>query len=107
MRKSSRDIEISHWGNIKITEVYDMENRAARFVGEYSVVDLKRDPRGTAKNAFRGAIIKLPYNTWGFSFRDELGNISTSVARRDDKENAAVIELTPRFILLGGWNATW
>jgi len=107
MRKSVRNIEISHWGNINFSEEYDMENRAAKLTGHFSTLDFNKRNRHVGKNAFRGTEIKLPYSTWGFSYRDELGNITTSVARRDSNADNAVVTLMPRFSLLGGWNSTW
>ena len=107
MRSSSRYIEISHWGNIKFTEQYDMQNRAAKFVGEFSTLDFNERNTHVGRNAFRMSTIELPFNTWGFSYRDELGNISTSIAKRDNRKGKAVVILKPRYALLGGWNSTW
>jgi hypothetical protein len=107
MRKSSRHIEVSHWGNVKFTETYDMVNRAANFTGHFSTLDFNKRNHHVGRNAFRMSHIKLPYNAWGFSYRDELGNISTSLATHDDVGNFASVYLTPRYALLGGWNSTW
>lgn len=107
MRKSQRYIEISHWGNIKFSEEYDMQNRAAQLTGHFSRVDFdSRNPK-VARNAFRASRIELPYEAWGFSFRDELGNISTSIATRDEYSRKAIVKLSPRYALQGGWNSTW
>lgn len=38
-------------------------------------------------------------------FRDEVGNVSTSNFRNEDKKS--VLEIRPRYPLFGGWNYTW
>lgn len=40
-------------------------------------------------------------------YRDEVGNISTSRAYRDDRKNEVRFALVPRFSLLGGWKSNW
>lgn len=108
MRSSERNVEISHWGNVYFSEKYDMMNRCAPFKGEFSTLDFNRGNRDKAgRNAFRISEIELPFSAWGFDFRDEIGNITTSIARRDDYKGKALVTLTPRFGLLGHWNATW
>jgi len=89
-------------------ETYDMMNRCARFVGEFSTLDFNRGNRDKAgRNAFVGTKIELPYSTWGFDFRDELGNITTSMVVKDEELGKAIITLNPRYGLLGSWNSTW
>lgn len=107
MRSSSRYIEVSHWGNVKFSEVYDMENRGAKLIGHFSNIDFTDKNPKAGRNAFKRAQIELPYEAWGFSYRDELGNISTSLARKDHHAAKALVTLTPRFALQGGWNSTW
>lgn len=111
MRSSSRYIEISHWGNIKFSEVYDMHNRAAKLVGHFSNIDFPNrrptDQSNAGRNSFRYSDIELPYEAWGFSYRDELGNITTSVARKDQQSLKSRVRLIPRYALQGDWNSTW
>lgn len=40
-------------------------------------------------------------------YRDEVGNISTSRAFRDDRNAVVKLGLAPRYALLGGWKANW
>ena len=85
-----------------------MMNRCAPFRGEFSTIDFNRgNSKKAGRNAFVGCTVELPYTAWGFDFRDELGNITTSLARRDDHKGKALVTLNPRFGLLGSWNATW
>ncbi len=60
-----------------------------------------------AKNAFKGIEGQLPYDAWGMYYRDEVGNISTSKAYRDDYSNKVKFALVPRFSLLGQWKCNW
>lgn len=54
---------------------------------------------------FHGVTALLPVNTWGFSLRDELGNVSSTHATRL-KQNTEV-QIQPRFPIFGQWNSTW
>lgn len=86
MRSSQRNVEVSHWGNAFFFETYDMMNRCAPFVGEFSTLDFNRGNRDKAgRNAFVGTKIELPISTWGFDFRDELGNITSSMVVKDEQ----------------------
>jgi oligosaccharyltransferase complex subunit alpha (ribophorin I) len=46
-------------------------------------------------------------SAWGLYYRDEVGNISTSRAYRDEYGKKVVFALAPRYGLLGGWKANW
>ncbi len=105
-----RIIEVSHWGNIAITEFYNLKNFGPSLKGEFSRISFGsqgyQDPV-SAKNAFRGIEAQLSYDAWGLYYRDEVGNISTSKAYRDDYQNKVKLALVPRFSLLGQWKSNW
>ncbi len=105
-----RIIEVSHWGNIAITEFYSLKNFGPSLKGEFSRISFGsqgyQDPV-SAKNAFRGIEAQLSYDAWGLYYRDEVGNISTSKAYRDDYQNKVKLALVPRFSLLGQWKSNW
>jgi len=98
-------IEISHWGNIYVEEHYQLANEGAQFTGEYSRVDYNTYRSDSGKNALKQLKAKLPFHTWGLHYRDEIGNISTSKAKREG--DSVIMELQPRFALLGGWKSNW
>ena len=99
-------IEISHWGNIAITEFYKLKNTGPELKGEFSRIDF--DPkRNTAKNAFTGTETTLPDEIWGLYYRDEVGNISTSRAYRNNQRKEVTFAIAPRFYLLGGWKSNF
>lgn len=56
-------------------------------------------------NVLKGLTFDLPVSARDPYFRDEVGNVSTSHFRVE--KNKAVLEITPRYPLFGGWNYTW
>jgi Ribophorin I len=81
-KRTSRYIEISHWGNIYFQEQYLLHNRAAKFKGEFSTLDFNKGRKDTGRHAFRSQVVKLPATAWGLFYRDEIGNITTSTVSR-------------------------
>jgi len=57
------------------------------------------------KNALRGLSARYPVHAWGMHYRDEVGNISTSRAWRDSSN--VNLQITPRFVIFGGWSSNW
>jgi len=49
----------------------------------------------------------LPSEIWGLYYLDEVGNITTSKAWRDDSAGVVRVNMAPRFALLGGWKSNW
>ena len=79
--------EISHWGNIAVEERYQMENIGAKLDGEFGRVDYDDYGKFGGKNAIREFRAKYPLKAYGLWYRDEIGNVSTSNALREVKEN--------------------
>ena len=99
-----KTFQISHWGNIAVTEEYQIENIGAKLIGEFGRIDYDDGVTG-GKNALKKIRAKLPLRAWGLWYRDEIGNVSTSNARREI--NDVDLELTPRFPILGGWKSNY
>ena len=99
-----KTFQVSHWGNIAVTEEYQIENIGATLIGEFGRIDYDEGITG-GKNAMKKIRAKLPLRAWGLWYRDEIGNVSTSNARRD--MNDVDLELTPRFPILGGWKSNY
>ena len=99
-----KTFQISHWGNIAVTEEYQIENIGAKLIGEFGRIDYDDCVTG-GKNALKKIRAKLPLRAWGLWYRDEIGNVSTSNARREI--NDVDLELTPRFPILGGWKSNY
>ncbi|TVU48519.1 hypothetical protein EJB05_08157 [Eragrostis curvula] len=100
-----REIEISHWGNVQITEHYNIVHGGARLKGEFSRIDYQSRPYVRGVSSFRHLIASLPPRAHSIYYRDEIGNISTSHLWGDSKKTQ--LEIEPRFPLFGGWQTTF
>jgi len=100
-----REIEISHWGNIYVTENYKLSHGGARHKGSFSRFDYQSRPAQSGAASFRHLLARLPPRAHSVYYRDEIGNISTSHLRSDFKKTE--LELEPRYPLFGGWKVTF
>ncbi|KAF9686587.1 hypothetical protein SADUNF_Sadunf02G0004700 [Salix dunnii] len=100
-----REIEISHWGNVQVTEHYNIVHGGAKSKGEFSRLDFQARPHLRGASAFRNLVAKLPPRAHSIYYRDEIGNISTSNVWDDPKKTELLIE--PRYPLFGGWRTTF
>ncbi|KAL9238079.1 hypothetical protein vseg_012553 [Gypsophila vaccaria] len=98
-QKLVREIEISHWGNVQITEHYNLIHGGALLKGGFSRLDYQSGTKGAS--AFNRLLAKLPPRAHSVYYRDEIGNISTSNLREDSK--TTMLEIEPRYPLFGGW----
>jgi oligosaccharyltransferase complex subunit alpha (ribophorin I) len=96
----TREIEISHWGNVAITEDIDMRNDGAKLQGSFSRFDYQRNPKA-GQSAIRSITQLLPPSARELYYRDEIGNISTSQVFHSG--NKVHLELVPRYPMFGGW----
>ncbi|CAM8935833.1 unnamed protein product [Rhodiola kirilowii] len=104
-RELEREIEISHWGNVQITEHYKLVHDGAQSKGEFSRLDYQMRPHLKGASAFRHLVAKLPPRAHSVYYRDDIGNISTSHLWGDFKKTELVIE--PRYPMLGGWRTSF
>ncbi|GAB4828454.1 Dolichyl-diphosphooligosaccharide--protein glycosyltransferase subunit 1A [Ancistrocladus abbreviatus] len=86
-QKLVREIEISHWGNVQITEHYNIIHGGAYLKGEFSRLDFQSSPRTKGASAFSKLVANLPPRAHSVYYRDEIGNISTSNLRSDMKKD--------------------
>lgn len=100
-----REIEISHWGNIYVTENYRIKHAGALHKGSFSRFDFQSRPMASGVASLRGLVARLPPRAHSVYYRDEIGNISTSHLRSDLKKTE--LELEPRYPLMGGWSVTF
>uniref|UniRef100_A0A9I9E0K2 Dolichyl-diphosphooligosaccharide--protein glycosyltransferase subunit 1 n=1 Tax=Cucumis melo TaxID=3656 RepID=A0A9I9E0K2_CUCME len=100
-----REIEISHWGSIQITEHYNLVHGGAQSRGEFSRLDYQARPYAKGASAFRNLVAKLPPRTHSVYYRDEIGNISTSHLWGDSKKTE--LEIEPRYPMFGGWRTSF
>ncbi|PWA67104.1 ribophorin I [Artemisia annua] len=100
-----REIEISHWGNLQITEHYTLVHNGARHKGGFSRVEYQSRPALSGVSSFKHLVAKLPPRVHSVYYRDSIGNISTSHLRTSYSKSE--LEIEPRYPLLGGWKATF
>ncbi|KAG6699670.1 hypothetical protein I3842_08G077800 [Carya illinoinensis] len=81
-----REIEISHWGNVQVTEHYNLVHGGAQSKGEFSRLDYQARPHVRGASAIRHLVAKLPPRAHSIYYRDEIGNISTSKLWGDPKK---------------------
>ena len=93
-----RELEVSHWGNIAVEEVYELQHAGAKLKGGFSRFDYARVQ---SSHSFRKLLATLPIQANNIYYRDQIGNISTSDIRIDD--DVMELEIQPRFPLFGGW----
>ena len=77
----TRELEVSHWGNVYVDEKYYIKNAAAEHKGTWSRLDLQKNQAGFSKFALHKLIGTLPAQAHNLYFRDEIGNISSSNIR--------------------------
>ncbi|KAL3639832.1 Dolichyl-diphosphooligosaccharide--protein glycosyltransferase subunit 1A [Castilleja foliolosa] len=100
-----REIEISHWGNVQITENFNLVHGGAELTGEFSRLDYQARPNVRGASALRNLIVKLPPRAHSIYYRDEIGNISTSNVWSDSAKT--LLEIEPRYPMFGGWRTSF
>ncbi|WCJ44747.1 Dolichyl-diphosphooligosaccharide--protein glycosyltransferase subunit 1 [Euphorbia peplus] len=100
-----REIEISHWGNVQVTEYYNVVHGGAKSKGEFSRLDYQSRPNIRGATAIKFFVAILPPRAHSIYYRDEIGNISTSHLRSDSSKTELIIE--PRYPLFGGWRTAF
>jgi len=110
-----REIEVSHWGNVAFKENYELKHAGAAVSSAFNRVGFSwgdyrkrgmQAPENPVATAMYEMNVVLPRTARNIHYRDEIGNISTSNARRDDK-GYVLAQIRPRYPVLGGWNADW
>ncbi|KAK8705775.1 hypothetical protein V6N13_049367 [Hibiscus sabdariffa] len=100
-----REIEISHWGNVQVTEHYKLIHGGAKSKGEFSRRDFQARPNDRGASAFSFLVAHLPARARSVYYRDLIGNISTSHLRVDSRKTELMVE--PRYPMLGGWRTAF
>ncbi|KAL3520716.1 hypothetical protein ACH5RR_018865 [Cinchona calisaya] len=100
-----REIEISHWGNLQITDHFKLAHAGARQKGGFSRVEYQSRQPFSGSSSFKHILAELPPRVHSVYYRDDIGNISSSRLRIGSKKSELLIE--PRYPLFGGWKATF
>ncbi|XP_022772546.1 LOW QUALITY PROTEIN: dolichyl-diphosphooligosaccharide--protein glycosyltransferase subunit 1A-like [Durio zibethinus] len=101
-----REIEISHWGNVQVTEHYRLIHGGTQSKGEFSRLDFQARPNIRGASAIRYLVANLPPMAHSVYYRDEIGNISTSHLWGDSKKFTELL-IEPRYPMFGGWRTAF
>ncbi|KAL8836235.1 MAG: hypothetical protein Q9170_003012 [Blastenia crenularia] len=98
-----RDVEISHWGgNLASEERYWLTNQGAHLKENFNRVQWAATQYyNPPTSALRSLNVPLKVGSLNPYFTDDIGNVSTSRFRSNQKE--ANLELKPRYPVFGGW----
>ncbi|XP_063394811.1 dolichyl-diphosphooligosaccharide--protein glycosyltransferase subunit 1 [Cydia fagiglandana] len=102
VRRVERLIEVSHWGNIAVEEVIEIEHTGAQLKGPFSRYDYQQDHH-SGPASVRSYKTFLPASASDVYYRDTNGNISTSNMKV--KKDSVELDLRPRYPLFGGWRS--
>lgn len=100
-----RDLELSHWGgNLAIEDHMWLVNEGAELKGFFSRLQLQQAAYYKAPTHYlKDLTLELPYAASDVYYRDEIGNVSTSKLRPEKANRRSVLEMRPRYPILGGW----
>ncbi|GAA5985222.1 hypothetical protein JCM10908_002574 [Rhodotorula pacifica] len=118
IRKLDRIVELSHWGNnLAIQDTMDLFNAGPELDGQFARIDFQKASmmRRQGITSIPSLSISLPPSASNPYFYDVVGNVSTSNFRpgaspsstgiqQQKKRVPSLLELKPRYPLLGGWN---
>jgi oligosaccharyltransferase complex subunit alpha (ribophorin I) len=96
----SKDIEVSHWGNVAVQDNYVLTHTGAKLRGAFTRFDYERSHAGAG---FRTLVAELPRTAKDIYYRDVIGNVSTSKVRK--AQGHTRMEVDPRFPMFGGWES--
>ncbi len=102
MSSMTREVEVSHWGNIAVEEIYEIQNVAAKLKGGFSRLDYQMKRQAdSSSSSFNHLSAILPKGSRDIYYRDQIGNISSSDLTF--KSDSVILDIEPRFPLFGGW----
>ncbi|KAG1907193.1 Ribophorin I [Suillus fuscotomentosus] len=112
-----RTAEISHWGsNLNIEDKAHLHNAGPTLKGHFSRLEYQSQnfQRKQAPHILSDFTLHLPPGVTNAYFYDQNGNVSTShlrtapsVAKGSKAVQYSVLQLRPRYPVLGGWNYSY
>ncbi|KAI0068710.1 oligosaccharyl transferase alpha subunit [Artomyces pyxidatus] len=109
-----RTAEISHWGaNLNIENSLNLHNAGPKLKGQFSRLDHQSQMfyNRLAPHVLPALTLHLPPGVHSTYFYDLNGNVSTSrfrpapsVPKASQSNQYSLLELRPRYPLMGGWN---
>jgi len=98
----TKEVEVSHWGNIAIEEIYELKHAGASLKGGFSRFDYQMKRGAQQQTSFRNLVAELPAQANNIYYRDQIGNISTSDIRTTS-DGIIELDIQTRFPIFGGW----
>ncbi|KAJ7682815.1 Ribophorin I [Mycena polygramma] len=115
--KLKRSVEISHWGaNLNIQDDIHLRNGGPALKGHFSRLEHQTQTfyKRAAPHVIPGLTLHLPAGIRNTYFYDLNGNVSTSrlrtvpsVPKNAQTNQYSILELKPRYPIMGGWNYTF
>ncbi|KAH8105956.1 oligosaccharyl transferase alpha subunit [Cristinia sonorae] len=112
--KLERAAEISHWGaNLNIQDNINLLNAGPKLKGHFSRLEHQSQSffQRPAPHMLPGLTLHLPAGIRDVYYYDLVGNVSTSklrttssVPKGSQSNQYSVLELKPRYPIMGGWN---
>ncbi|KAJ7095377.1 Ribophorin I [Mycena belliarum] len=112
--KLKRSAEISHWGaNLNIQDEIHLRNAGPALKGHFSRLEHQTQAfyKRSAAHVIPGITLHLPPGIRNTYYYDLIGNVSTSrlravpsVPKNAQTNQYSVLELKPRYPIMGGWN---
>ncbi|KAJ2535316.1 dolichyl-diphosphooligosaccharide--protein glycosyltransferase subunit 1, partial [Coemansia sp. RSA 1933] len=109
-----REYFVSHWANdLNVLEHYQLRNRAPGSEGAFDKVgQVVAKFMKMRDNFVKTLLVKVPADARDMYVVDEIGNVSTSAVSGRRRHSAAgdpfrIMQIQPRYPLLGQWNYTW
>ncbi|ORX38806.1 Ribophorin I [Kockovaella imperatae] len=114
LKTLKRSAEVSHWGgNLNIQDEMNLVNNGPKLKGHFNRLAHMQSRFHAASPAqiFKEFSLRLPASAHSAYYYDTIGNVSwshfrpgTSSKRPKSRAVDSVLELKPRYPLLGGWN---
>ncbi|EGN93047.1 hypothetical protein SERLA73DRAFT_190196 [Serpula lacrymans var. lacrymans S7.3] len=117
IKKLQRSAEISHWGsNLNIEDKIHLYNAGPTLKGHFSRLEHQSQNfyRTLGPHILASLTLYLPAGIRNTYFYDIIGNVSTShlrtapsVGKNARGNQFSVLEMRPRYPIMGGWNYTY
>jgi oligosaccharyltransferase complex subunit alpha (ribophorin I) len=110
IQRLERAAEVSHWGaNMNIQDAISLRNAGPALKGHFSRLEHQTQKfyQRTAPHVLPELALRLPPGIRDAYYTDTIGNVSTSKLRVGQyglPGAHSVLEMRPRYPLLGGWN---
>lgn len=96
-----RKVYISEYQEAEFIESHVIRNKANNLIGTFSRIKYEK-VKEQLNYVVKALNFQIPKDSYGYYYRDSVGNISSSTI--GDMRNKKFMVIQPRFPLMGGWN---